>query len=162
MRSLVLYYSHSGNTARVANQIYKALQAKGDVDISELRHSDSKRYKIRHLLARVFPALTDLSKDMPDISKYDLVCVGSPVWGGKPAPLALKLLLRLRKVPIKKVIYFQIHGIKYSGEHAALYARKMLSAIDDSHVNILSITLKDARNEQKVDNMIKTLVGQIA
>ena len=161
MKSLVLYYSHSGNTSRIAHKICQALQAKGSADLKELRHSDSKRYKIRHLLARFFPVLTELSKDLPDILQYDLICLGSPVWAGKPAPLASKFLLRLRKIQGKQIVYFQVYGIKQSGDRAIKYVEKILKVHKPAGIRTLNIAFKEAHDEQKIDLMIKDLVEQV-
>jgi len=161
MKSLVLYYSHSGNIARIARKMYQALQAKGSADLKELRHSDSKRYEIRHLLARFFPALTELSEDLPDISQYDLICLGSPVWAGKPAPLALKFLSYLRDIQGKGIVYFQVYGIEESGDRAIKYVEKILKARKPASIRTLNIAFKEAHDEQKIDLMIKNLVEQV-
>lgn len=161
MNSLILYYSHSGNTARIAHKIIQALSVKGSADMVELRHSDSKRYKIRHLLARFFPTLTELNENLPDFSQYDLICLGSPVWSSKPAPLAVKLLSRLKAVTGKYIIYFQIYGLKSSGEDAIEYVKKILKAHEPSRIKILNISFKEARDEQMIDTIIKDMVEQV-
>ena len=161
MKSLVMYYSHSGNTARIAHKIMSALRAEGNVELLELRHSDSKRYKIRHFLARFFPVLTELSENLPDFAQYDLICLGSPVWSGKPAPLALKLLSRLKAATGKYIIYFQIYGLKSSGESAIEYVKKILKAHEPSRIKVLNISFKEARDEQILDAIIKDMVEQV-
>jgi len=161
MKSLIIYYSHSGNTARIAHKMLHALSAKGNAELLELRHRDSKRYKIRHFLARFFPALTELSENLPDFSQYDLICLGSPVWSGKPAPLALKLLSHLKTVKGKHIIYFQIYGLKGSGESAVNYVKKILRAHEPAKIKALNIAFKEAHDEQKLDIMIKNMIEQI-
>ena len=161
MKSLVMYYSHSGNTARIAHKIMSALRAKGNAELLELRHSDSKRYKIRHFLARFFPVLTELSGNLPDFAQYDLICLGSPVWSGKPAPLALKLLSHLKVIKGKYLVYFQIYGLKSSGESAINYVKKILSGYEPAKIKALNIAFKEAHDEQKLDIMIKNMVEQI-
>lgn len=164
MKSLVLYYSHSGNTARIAYKFQQALQSKGSADLAELCHSDLKRDKIRHLLARFFPAMTALSNDTPDLSQYDIICLGSPVWAGRPAPLALKLLSRIQHAAhtYKYIVYFQVYGVKYSSEQAIAYLKTPLSAYGSDKIKILNISLKQAHDEQQVSVLINQLVEQIS
>lgn len=85
---LIATYSFSGTTKRVADQLAKLspdsdqfeIQVpKGTFSNDMFKTSDIAKQQIAD---GNYPELT---QPVPDVSHYDLVLVGSPVWSGKPA-----------------------------------------------------------------------------
>lgn len=82
--TLIAYYSMSGNTRNLANEIRNAMQAELE-EINEPRP--------RHGLGGVVRAMFDaVARRMPPIlpashnpSDYDLLVIGGPVWAGRMA-----------------------------------------------------------------------------
>ena len=81
MRTLVVYYSWGGNTAKVARRLADVLKA----DVEEIRET-KKRRKILGLVRSGFetarkkkPQIQALDKDP---GKYDLIVIGTPMWAG--------------------------------------------------------------------------------
>jgi formate hydrogenlyase subunit 6/NADH:ubiquinone oxidoreductase subunit I len=65
MKSIVIYYSHSGNTKKIAQGIQKGItQRTGQCDLARLKEIKPEEW-----------------------INYDLIGIGSPVWGSKPAPM---------------------------------------------------------------------------
>ena len=98
MKTLVLYYSYSGNTKKIAEE----LAGKEKADIFEIK--DLKRPgKFRAYTAGCFAAIR--GKAWPvvpitiDIEKYDRFIILAPIWAGSPAPAfnAILELLQLEK-----------------------------------------------------------------
>lgn len=94
-RVLIVYYSSSGNTRRVA----KALAQQLDADVARLR----ERTRREGLLGRVRAVLDSLRErparlvDYPkNTGEYELTIVGTPVWAGKITPAARAFLESLR------------------------------------------------------------------
>ncbi|MFO8109212.1 MAG: flavodoxin [Thermoplasmata archaeon] len=89
MRALVVFYSKSGTTEKVAEDVAEELRRFVHVDVEEIQVD---RYD--PFLIGTFRALKDgVSKDeIPlvglryDPKKYEFVVVGSPVWGGTCPP----------------------------------------------------------------------------
>ena len=83
MKSLVIYYSKTGNTEKVARAIAKGLGA------------DLKRVEEVH-----------------DISGYDLICVGTPVYAFAPAKQMIKFLEEIPPLSnIKGIGFCTMNGI---------------------------------------------------
>jgi hypothetical protein len=89
MRTLVAYYSNTGNTRKVAEALARELQA-------ELGEITCPRYlKWYGPLAMAWDIFT---RNIPQIdgpaasASYDLVVVGGPVWAAQPAPPVLRFL----------------------------------------------------------------------
>jgi len=77
---LVVYYSMGGNTRDIAQRI----QAQTGCDVYEIKTAEEIKknlllyFKIKRDLKKgTYPALQG---DMPDMDKYDIVFIGSPVW----------------------------------------------------------------------------------
>lgn len=85
---LIATYSWSGQTANVAQELaklfdnadmYKIAVAKGTFDQDMFKTDAIATAQIKN---NQYPALTE---PVPDVSQYDLILVGSPVWRGAPA-----------------------------------------------------------------------------
>src|SRR5512139_2323028 len=63
MKSIIIYFSLTGNTKKVAHAIHNGInQSVEPCDIAALKETDSSR-----------------------LAGYDLIVFGSPVWGGVPS-----------------------------------------------------------------------------
>lgn len=85
---LIATYSWSGQTASVAQELaklfdnvdtYKIAVAKDTFDQDMFKTDAIATAQIKN---NQYPALTE---PVPDVSQYDLILVGSPVWRGAPA-----------------------------------------------------------------------------
>jgi flavodoxin len=105
---LVVYYSRTGNTERVAKDIAARLNADSEKIIDK---------KNRSGLSGMFSAGKDAagkkSADIGPIEKdpanYDLVIVGTPVWAGSMTP-AVRSYLQQTKGKFKKAAFFITSG----------------------------------------------------
>jgi len=109
MRTLVVYYSKSGNTRRVAEEIQKALGG----DTEELVEVGAKRSGLFGFLfagrdaMRGRPSKIEPTKRSP--ADYDLVFIGSPVWGWNLVP-AVRSYLASADLKAKPVAFFCTMG----------------------------------------------------
>jgi flavodoxin len=109
MKALVVYYSRTGKTKRVAEAIAKNLGA----DLEEIRDTKSRRGLFGFLRSgregmREVPGKIEQPKLDP--SRYDLVVLGAPVWGSALAsPLRGYLVGRAKTLP-QKVAFFCTQG----------------------------------------------------
>ena len=90
---LVVYYSYSRNTAAVANRIAELL----DSDLFEIKTvhpypDDPHETADISIEERKTGNLPELENDLPDLSGYDVIFIGGPIWNGYTAtPLAAYL-----------------------------------------------------------------------
>ena len=106
---LVIYYSWTGHTQDIAEQI--AALTKGDTyriqTQEEFKSSPAFYARIKKELSnKIYPALAG---NLPDVSNYDVVFVGAPVWW---YTMATPLYSFLEKMDFKnkKVIPFSTQG----------------------------------------------------
>lgn len=107
---LVVYYTRSGNTRILANEISRELQC----DIEEIRtpHSYSGflgyQRAFFHAVFKKKPVIRQLNKNPTD---YDLVIIGSPFWAGLiPGPI--RTFLDRYKTDFNNVAFFLTQGGK--------------------------------------------------
>jgi flavodoxin len=96
MKSIVIYYSKSGNTQKVAQAVAAGLKAEAK-RIDEINSSE--------------------------LAKYDLVVFGSPVWGGKPAAPLAEFISLMPRLDGKKVGVFCTKSL--FGDKSTLAAMKL-------------------------------------
>lgn len=110
MRTLIVYYSYTGNTKKVAQALKEVLSRRAEVDIFGLEPEDeSNNFFIQ--CVRAFRNKRALLKRPPlDAAGYDLVCIGTPVWVFAPAPAVNSYIDGLKNIRGKDVICFITYG----------------------------------------------------
>ena len=127
MKSVIVYYSYSGNTKKVARVLVEALRKKGEVEELEIVALDEPGSFLgqcgrafRHKKARIQDVNFDLSK-------YDLICFGTPVWAFGPAPALNAYLNKCSGISGKDIILFSTYGSGAGRERCLDYMQKILS-----------------------------------
>ena len=107
MKKLVVYYSRTGKTKFVAGEIAKKLKA----DAEEIIDSKNRHGILGYIIAG-YDAFkgksTEINESRHNISKYGLVFIGFPVWGGKVIPAIRTYLLKNK--PKKCVLFCTYNG----------------------------------------------------
>ena len=105
MKTWVLYYSYTGHTKRIAEE----LAAKESADIAEIK-AEKRLGKFKAYFSGCFAALRGKSWPIQplnaDLSSYDRLFLLAPIWAGSPAPYINSVLESLpegKKVYIKMI-----------------------------------------------------------
>ena len=97
MKSLVCFYSRTGNSRGVGEQIAGELGA----DVEEI-HEDSDRGRVLGFIGGIISGVLRRSAKIKpvekDLSEYGLVVVGSPVWAGGVTPAVRAFLEENREM----------------------------------------------------------------
>lgn len=104
MKTLIIYYSHSGNTKKLGDFIAARLSA--DKTHIEEQHQNAKLFTMLRLIFQVL--LNKPSRISPlDLkpAQYDLVILGTPVWM-KRLSSPMRALINQEKSNLKKVAFF--------------------------------------------------------
>jgi flavodoxin len=108
MKSLIIYYSKTGNTKTVAELIKNQTNS----DIEEITEKKSRTGILGYLksgyeaMRKKTSEINNLTKDLKD---YDLIYIGSPVWGWNLVP-AIRSFLNDYKIDSKKLALFCTMG----------------------------------------------------
>jgi len=110
-KTLVAYYSRSGNTAHTANLIHAAT----DADMFEIKTARPNYYPTE------YTPMTQVAKqeiengtlphinDGPDLTQYDIIFIGTPIWWGTMAS-PVRAFLTNNSFDGKTVVPFATHG----------------------------------------------------
>jgi flavodoxin len=155
MKSLIVYYSFSGNTKKVAEVLAEHLRKKSEVDIIELKApGESKSFFRQALRALVRTKAVTKTVDI-DTNKYGLICIGSPVWAFGPAPAMNTFLAQCERLEEKDAIVFTTYGSGAGNNHCIKYIKKILGK--KGVKNCSSFTVEGARASDK--NHVESVIN---
>ena len=110
MNTLVVFFSFEGNTKLIAETIAKTI----DADVLELK--TSKKYPKEGLgkffwggKSVIFGEKPELINDSVDLSQYEMVLIGTPIWAGSCAP-PVKSFISQYKLQGNRIALFASHG----------------------------------------------------
>jgi flavodoxin len=157
MKTAIIYYSCTGNTALLAGMIKTVMNA----DVFEIKTEDQKKRKGFALFfwggSQVFRKIKPALQPLPvDCNAYDLIILGTPTWAGSPAP-ALVSFLDKTKITGKKLAFFCSHGggpgKTFKKLQALLPGNSFLGELD---IKIPAMMERDAL-KQKVEEWLSRL-----
>jgi multimeric flavodoxin WrbA len=100
----IVIHSQSGHTARLARAVAEKLREAGhEVSIELLRPGGNVRPRERNVQLR----------KLPDITDYDTVLFGAPVWAFEASPVILAYLDTLSSLRGKKVLNFVTKALPF-------------------------------------------------
>ena len=111
MKTLIIYYSWSGNTKRVAEKIHHEVNNSDLVEIKVPAGTFSAdMYETNDIFKEQIETnqLPQINLPKVDFEQYDLILIGSPVWSGMPAS------------PIKSFLN-ELQRVNYSGKVASFF-----------------------------------------
>lgn len=149
IKSLVVYYSNTGKTKKVAEKIAKEFNA----EIEEI--IDTKKRKglmaiPKNILASIRKKGTVIEKTEKVPQNYDLIILGTPLWMFGPAP-AIRTYLSKNDLTGKHVAYFCTYD--YFGAKG-MYPKLVRMAPQATWVGNMVISKSVLKKTRKVENRI--------
>lgn len=122
-RAAVIYYSRSGNTALMAQRIAQRLQAR-------LYRLEAPDYQVglrgwAHAMLDARKNEAVISPGMIDLSAYDSIYLGSPIWLYSPAPPIWKFV-EVNRFDDKHVVLFNTFNSKFEPEYIEAFRARVL------------------------------------
>jgi flavodoxin len=155
LKSLVVFYSRTGNARFVAQTIAAQICA----DIEEVIDLKKRSGVIGFLRAGADARRgkeTEIAATQKFAEDYDLIIVGTPIWGGRPTP-AITTYLRKNNLSGKKVAIFLVGGNKPQG------IEQIKALIPNStyigEVSIINALKNKEETEQQIVEWCKTLTA---
>jgi flavodoxin len=157
MDSAIVYYSYSGNTKMVSQVLADYLKEKSKTEIVELKSLDeSNKFLIqaarafRHKRARI-------AEPNFNLSDYDLICFGTPVWAFGPVPAMNTYLDKCFGIEGKEIILFTTYGSGAGNERCLNYMRDILAKKGAKQFRIFSIQQFKVNDREHVLSKIKEM-----
>lgn len=156
MKSLVVYYSRTGLTRKVAEKLVAALGADKEEIIDKTNRSGVIGY-LRSGKEAVKKTLADIELAKIDPSGYDLVVIGTPVWAANMAS-PVRTYLTNQKDKLKRVAFFATQGGTASYETHD----NMAELVGLKSVGSLVVVSRDVANnkyQEKLDKFVKEITA---
>lgn len=157
MKSIIVYYSYSGNTKKVAHALAEYLKDKGEAELISLQALDESNSffgqgnrAFRRIKARIEPTKFDLSV-------YDLICLGSPVWAFGPAPAMNTYLAECSGIEGKDIILFTTYGSGAGNQRCLNFMRDILSKKGARQFKQFSIQQFKVKDKEFIFSKIKEI-----
>ena len=158
MKSIIIYYSYSGNTRSVAGILKEYLSQKGITDTIELKALDES-VNFFSQGARAFKKLRAKIEGIDfDLSGYDLICLGTPVWAFGPAPAMNTCLDNCMGIGSKSIILFTTYGSGAGNNRCLNYMQEILSKKGVTDFKRFSIQQRKIKDREFVFLRIKEVL----
>lgn len=151
---LVAYYSRTGITKKVAGIIKENI----DCDLDEVIDKVNRRGVfgfIKSAYAAFKGRSTEIENTKHDVSEYDLIIIGTPVWAGRMS-CAARRFLEINCKDIKKIAFFATKG--GNTEDDTFKDMEMICGIKP--IGLMEITGDLIKNGEYV-NEINKFMGEI-
>jgi flavodoxin len=152
---LVVYYSRTGSTKKVAEYITKQLGADMEAIIDLKKRSGASGFVLggKDALTRKETKISEIKKDP---SKYNLVIVGSPLWAGNMPP-AIRTYLNKYKANINSVAFFATSG----GANQGKIFEEVKSLLDKEFISSMGICTKELKDNSVFDAKLSSFIESI-
>lgn len=155
MKTAIIYYSMSGNTAYVADLLKKQLDSEATlIEIKPVKAFPDSGFK-KFFWGGKSAVMGEKPKlcDYPfDADEYDQIIIGFPVWAGRVAP-PIRTFVEDNKTALgqKKIAAFACQS--GSGAEKALDGLKKLIGITDFQSEMILIDPKEKPNKTNEENI---------
>lgn len=162
MRACIIYFSLTGNTHQLAQMISQGLKHKNfDVDLVRLEPVDGAGTFAGQGMTALQRKRVNIGDVNFDLSMYDMICIGSPVWAFSPAPALNTYLDKCYGLDGKKVVAFYTYGSGTGKGRAVRIVNEMLEHKEIKSLHSLLIAQRDLKNSQDVNNRVNEFLERI-
>jgi flavodoxin len=127
MKSVIIYYSYSGNTKKVAEVLAEYLKGKGEVEVIELKDLKEDGKFLSQCRKALYHKLTEIQEENTDLLSFDLICIGTPVWAFGPVPAINAYLDKCLGIEGKEIILFTTYGSGTGNGRCINYMQRALA-----------------------------------
>lgn len=154
MKKLIVFYSRTGTTRKLAEKIASELDSDIEeiIDLTERKGATGWLKSGRDAMRKKLTNINDLKNGLKN---YELIVVGSPVWVGSLTP-AIRTFLLNNKNNIKKAAFFCTMG----GNNPSKIFDQMEELINLKPLSILALTTKEVINDlggEKIESFVKII-----
>jgi flavodoxin len=158
LKSLIVYYSRSGNARFVAQTVAAEVGADVEEVIDLKKRSGALGFLIGGIDARRGKG-TKISPTTKSPADYELIIIGTPVWAGRPSP-AIATYLKKNDLSGKKVAVFFAQGGKKPQVKAINQTKALMPKSDYiGHLSIVNALASKEESEKQITEWCKTLTA---
>lgn len=157
MKSAIIYYSYSGNTKKVAEILAGHIRQKGEVELLELKAQNEENSFLGQARRAFKHARAEITTVNFDLSGYDLICLGTPVWAFGPAPAMNTCLDKCSGLEGKEAVLFITYGSGVGKERCLNYMQDILAKKGAKSITRFSVQQFKVNDKEFVLSRIKDI-----
>ncbi len=154
-KTLILYYSLTGNTRAGCEALQKKLDAT-IVEIKDLRKRSGKWGFFKTAFGSLFGRHTKIEPEKIDLTGYQNIILGSPIWTGKLS-MAIRTVIDRNRFDGKKVLLYTTTNA-YEKEKQKEKARKLVRKAGGDVVGYYQVLAKEKINGKKIDRTKEQII----
>lgn len=155
MKTLVVFYSRTGNNKKIADLIKEKIG--GDIEeIIDLKNRKGLIGWIRSGMDASLKRETKIKDMVSDPENYDMIIVGTPVWAGSITPALLTYLNR-NKDKIKDYALFSVSGFGEKNRKISAVIKSILKKEPKAVLFISDKELKKKLYSNQLNDFIKNI-----
>ena len=154
-KTLILYYSLTGNTKVCCEALQEVLEA-DLIEIKDLRKRSGKWGFFKTAFASLFGKNTKIDPKNPDLSPYQNIILASPIWTGKLS-MAIRTLIDKNNFDGKKVVIFTTTNA-FEQEKYKEKSRNLIRKAGGEVVGYYQVIAKEEVNDEKVERTKEQIV----
>lgn len=157
-KAAVFFYSYSGNTKKVALVLQKELSAQYQVDIGRIEALDEADSFFGQCMRALRKKQAVIGVNISfDISDYDLIALGSPVWAFGMAPAMRSYMNKCSGFESKDIIVFATYGSGMGKDRCVREMAATAVSKGAGRVRRFLIQQNDTANVQLISSRIKEM-----
>ncbi|MCM8784709.1 MAG: flavodoxin domain-containing protein [Candidatus Omnitrophica bacterium] len=148
MRTIIIYFSLTGKTKKLAVNIYRILKEKKfDVSLFEMEEKKKESNFFKNCIRAISGKSGEIEK-IPNLENYDLIFIGTPVWAGRITPY-VKNFLEFVELKNKKIFLFTTYGSGFLKNRAM---REFVERVEMKGGKVIGrIEIKGKKVEENID-----------
>jgi len=158
MKFCIVYYSQTGSTKRVAHFLKSFLETLGNISVDniEINTVDEALNFLSEGKNTVLGVKAEIKDTTFDLSEYDYICFGTPVWGFGPAPAMHTYLGKCSGIKDKNVVIFATYEDELGARGCVNTMKHTLRQKGAKKFFNFNIKQSNARDKVTVFNTIST------
>ncbi|MFH1458966.1 MAG: hypothetical protein ABIG64_01145 [Candidatus Omnitrophota bacterium] len=110
-KAIVVFYSYSGNTEKIAHVLRNCLEELYQTDVIRLDSLDEPKSFFKQCWRALIKKTAVIKEDIRfDLKDYAVIAIGTPVWAFGPAPAVRTYLKKVKGLNGKKIVLFGTYG----------------------------------------------------
>jgi flavodoxin len=159
MKTLIVYYSFSGITERVVNMYAKELAKTGEITVQRLKPKAEITTFFGQCNAAFMRKRAELEGTPAfDVTGYDLIMIGSPVWAFTPTPAVNTYLDKLSGIAGKKTIILLTSGSGTGVGNCFSMIKKALETKKAAKIDTINIPNRMMSDESFIVGALKKVL----
>lgn len=155
MKSLIVYYSRTGNNEMLAKILQKKLGCEME-KIEEYTNRKGILGFLRSGMQATFKKMSEIKPIRKDPKDYDLVIVVSPIWAGH-IPSPVRTYIHVNKEKIRKMAFASVSHSGYGNGKALKDLESVASKKVSAHSLLKEKDMRSQTHFSAIESFIETL-----